>query len=172
MNKKLTYLCIISCITLTACGNQSDDIKSWMNAEKNKAAQNKKLPLLPEVEKYTSYSYKSSETANPFVLKGLILDEKEENSPDLNRRKEELESYNMESLSMVGFFKQNGKPFALIKTKNNMTYQVTSGNHLGPNFGEVIDIQENGLVLKEKFRNQGGKGWEEKELFIELKEKN
>ena len=60
--------------------------------------------------------------------------------PDLNRPKEPLEAFPLESLKMVGVLQQKNTNFALIKADTGL-YRVKVGNYMGQNFGIVTPDQ-------------------------------
>jgi type IV pilus assembly protein PilP len=82
--------------------------------------------------------------------------------PDLNRRKEALEAFPLESLQMVGTLEQKQVRFALIKTPDNNLYRVKSGNYLGQNFGVVTSISESTVTLKEVIQDSSSGSWTER----------
>ena len=88
---------------------------------------------------------------------------------ELNRRKEPLESYPLDSMSMVGSFSKAGQPFALLKV-DNLLYQVKVGDYLGQNYGRVMKIGETDLSLREVVQDAAGE-WTERVSTLQLQEK-
>ena len=88
--------------------------------------------------------------------------------PDVNRRREPLEAYPLESLKMVGVLKQK-EIFALVRSPDNALFQVKAGNYLGQNFGRIIGVSESAIKLKEIVQDSNG-AWEEKEQTLMLQE--
>ena len=60
----------------------------------------------------------------------------EQAAPDLNRPKEPLEAFPLESIQMLGTITQNRETFALVKAGPNL-YRIRKGNYMGLNFGVV-----------------------------------
>ncbi len=74
---------------------------------------------------------------------------------EMNRRKEPLEAYPLDSMGMVGSVNREGKPFALLRV-DNLLYQVRVGDHLGQNYGLITKISETEIVLRELVMDSGG----------------
>ena len=89
--------------------------------------------------------------------------------PDLNRRKEPLEAYPLESLRMVGTLQKNKTMYGLIRTNDNNVYQVHVGNYMGQNFGVITAISENEIRLKELVQDSAG-DWSERTSSLLLEE--
>ncbi|MCB2030930.1 MAG: pilus assembly protein PilP, partial [Rhodoferax sp.] len=60
-------------------------------------------------------------------------------APELARRKQPLEAFPLDAMTMVGSMIRDGKPVALVKV-NNLLYQVRPGDYLGQNYGRVMKI--------------------------------
>ena len=86
--------------------------------------------------------------------------------PDLNRRKEPLESYPLESLKMVGTLQQGKAVYALVKADNTV-YRVKSGNYIGQNFGLISNIGDTEIKLKEIVQDTAG-DWTERLSSLQL----
>lgn len=88
--------------------------------------------------------------------------------PDVNRHKEVLESYPLESLSMVGSLQRQEIIFALIKSPDGTLHRVKIGNHLGQNFGKINQISEAEVKVSEIVQD-GVNEWIERSSAIMLK---
>ena len=89
-------------------------------------------------------------------------------APDLNRPKEPLEAFPLESLQMLGTIMQNRETFALVKAGPNL-YRIKKGNYLGLNFGIVTGIDEVAINLKELVQDGQGE-WVERASALQLLE--
>jgi type IV pilus assembly protein PilP len=87
----------------------------------------------------------------------------------LNRRKEPLEAYPLDSMSMVGSVVRNGRQFALLRV-DNLLYQVKVGDYLGQNYGRVTDIDETQVHIREIVQDAAGE-WIERSTNLQLQEK-
>ncbi len=68
---------------------------------------------------------------------------------EINRRKEPLEAYPIDSMAMVGSVLHNGQPYALLKV-DNLLYQVKQGDYLGQNYGKITKISETNVAYSTK----------------------
>ena len=151
----------IGLLTLAGCGGeQYQDIQEFMReAEKNAP---RKIEPLPEVKAYTPFEYVGYDLPEPFRPRKLAATKGDTNGvqPDLNRRKEPLESYPLESLKMVGTLQQGKAVYALVKADNTV-YRVKSGNYIGQNFGLISNIGDTEIKLKEIVQDTAG-DWTER----------
>jgi len=90
-------------------------------------------------------------------------------APELNRRKEPLEAYPLEALSMVGTLAKDKSMYALVRTPERDIYQVRSGNYLGQNFGVVTNISDTEIKLKELVQDGAG-DWTERTSALQLQQ--
>ena len=63
------------------------------------------------------------------------------------RRKEPLEEFPLDTISMVGRMERLGRPVALVLV-GRLLYQVRPGEHLGQNYGLVTKISETEISLR------------------------
>ncbi len=89
--------------------------------------------------------------------------------PDLSRRKEFLESYPLDSLTMVGTYQQEDDYWALVVDPEGTVHFVSQGHHLGHNHGEVVSVFENEVQLEE-WINDGLGAWRKRSAAMALKE--
>lgn len=90
-------------------------------------------------------------------------------SQELRRRKEPLEEYPLDAMTMVGSLSREGEPMALIRA-DKLLYQVRVGNYLGKNYGRVTKITETELMLREIVQDAAGE-WVERSSSLQLQEK-
>ena len=90
--------------------------------------------------------------------------------PDLNRPKEALEAFPLETLRMVGTLSQEKDTFGLVRAGPNL-FRVKKGNYMGLNFGVITAIDENEIKLKELVQDGGG-DWVERASSLQLVETN
>jgi type IV pilus assembly protein PilP len=88
--------------------------------------------------------------------------------PDFNRRREELENYSLDSLRMVGTLEQDNHTWGLVKTNDGTIHRVAPGNHMGRNYGKIVEIAEDKIKLIELV--QVGSGYKEQEAALGLGE--
>ncbi|MBA4176599.1 MAG: pilus assembly protein PilP [Leptothrix sp. (in: Bacteria)] len=120
------------------------------------------VPPLQAPKRFDPQPYTTAQAVEPFSTQKLSVALKQEarqpNSllaAELNRRKEPLESYPLDSMSMVGSVNREGQPFALLRV-DNLLYQVKMGDHLGQNYGLITKIAETEITLRELVMDAGG----------------
>ncbi|NHQ88785.1 pilus assembly protein PilP [Janthinobacterium lividum] len=86
--------------------------------------------------------------------------------PDPRRMREPLESVALPAISMVGSVQQDGRLSALLLAGQRV-YRVTVGQYLGPDHGQVTQINEQALQYKELLQDGGG-GWRERRGSLSL----
>jgi len=89
--------------------------------------------------------------------------------PDFNRHKEELESFSLDTLRMVGTVKMKDILWGLIKAADGTIHRVKDGNYLGENHGRILRIFQDKIEIMEIVPDQPGT-WRENQATIALSE--
>ncbi|MGZ8197510.1 MAG: pilus assembly protein PilP [Burkholderiales bacterium] len=156
---------------VAACGGEPHgDLKQFVKDSEN--LPHGQIPPLPEVKPYEPFTYTAFEVVDPFKPRKIAPPKGGDGSglaPDLNRRREPLEAFPLESLRMVGTLEQKKDMYALVKAPDNSIFRVKPGNYLGQNFGRIVGISEASIKLKEILQDSTG-NWEEKEQVLLLQE--
>jgi len=138
-------------VFLTACAKNNDDLIAFIESVKSKH-QGAVKPI-PQFKPYKNFVYSASELRDPFQQEvEQAIDEAEgKNSlkPNKTRPKEQLESYPLDTLRMVGILEQNNIKWGLIKDPSNVVHRVLPGNYAGQNEGQIILITENSIEFLE-----------------------
>lgn len=158
---------------LSGCGSPDmTDLQAYIAETKNK--QKGTIAPLPELKPATPFAFTTENFRDPF---GSEEHEKQQDSsgdgglhPDLNRPKEELESYALDSLHMVGMVVQGKVLWGLIKAPDGTIHRIKSGNYLGKNFGKVVSVATDQIDLIEIIP-EGSNAWRERSSSIALVEK-
>lgn len=175
--KTTALLCLAG--LLTACGLSSrDELSQWMS-EQRAQTQPQIKPVSPPTP-YKPESYTFTTDPDPFSKQKLILVLKKDTNqsaasgaliaPELARRKEPLEEFPLDTMSLVGGMVRDKQAVALIKV-GPLLYQVRKGDHLGQNFGRVVKIDENEVVLREIVQDAVGE-WIERSASLLLQERS
>lgn len=153
---------------IAGCSEDHDDIRRWMQ-EASRDLKGKVQPL-PEIKSYPLASYEAGELIDPFQPSKIEPDKKPSGAlmPDLNRPKEPLEAYPLESLTMVGTLAMDNMTHALVQADKTL-HRVKIGNYMGQNFGMIVDITESEVVLKELVQ-EGSGGYVERTSALQLQE--
>jgi type IV pilus assembly protein PilP len=139
-----------------------------------------RLEPLPEIKPYEAYAYKSAQEGarDPFELFYQISTSEVADAKDSGlteamereikfRNREELESYELDSLRMVGTLEDQDTQWGIIRDPQGTVHRVRVGNYLGRNIGKILTIQEDRIELREIIKNIDGR-WEERQAALAL----
>ncbi len=130
---------VILSVMLAACGGgEGDDLDKFIRDAGNGLTG--KVDPLPEVNPYVPTVYNADGMLNdPFQPRKAQV-KSSGLQPNLNRPREPLEAFPLESLKLVGVITRNKMKIALLKTPDNNVRQVKVGNYLGQNLGMVVEV--------------------------------
>ena len=165
-------LVVLTVLTLFGCASDDhNDLREWMK-ESTKDVKGR-IPPLPQVKPYEPVAYDVGNLIDPFKPGKIGAEQKQGGGlrPDMDRQREPLEAYPLESLKYVGVMTknkktENKKSFAVIQVDGAL-YQVRTGNYIGQNFGVITHISESDLTLKELVQDAVG-DWTERESSLKL----
>jgi type IV pilus assembly protein PilP len=170
---------VVMVLMLAACGvSGEDELRQWMSEQK--AQIRPKITPISEPKKFVPESYGEVATIEPFSNQRLTQALRRESTqaaangaliaPELARRREALESFPLDTMTLVGSMTKAGQPVALVKIEN-LLYQVHPGNYLGQNYGRVTKITETELTLREIVQDATGE-WIERTATLQLQERS
>ena len=177
----MTYRRAGACAALIAAlagcsASGQEELQQWMTEQRNQTKP--KVQPIPEPKKFTPQAYTQEAATDPFSNQKLTEALKRDSSqvsanaglvaPELARRKEPLESFPLDSMSMVGSLLKVGQPVALVKV-DNLLYQVRAGNYLGMNYGKITKVGETEVTLREIVQDASGE-WIERIAKLQLQE--
>ncbi|SDX14901.1 type IV pilus assembly protein PilP [Thiocapsa roseopersicina] len=125
---------------------------------------------LPEIQPVDAFVFEPDGRRDPFVMDtqtAAAAGADNSLAPDPLRPKEELESYPLDSLRMVGTVQQQETRWALVRTREGLVYRVRVGNHLGMNNGQIVDITDDAVRLTEIVSEIPG-DWRERSAELKL----
>jgi len=162
-----------SAAVLCGCSGSNDELRQWM-ADTRKEMK-PVTATLAEPKTFEPFLYKDQNEIDPFdpgkvanALKTLSAKSTSGYAPDLSRRKEPLESYPIDTITMVGTLQRPNLRYALLRA-DGVIYQIKVGNYIGQNFGIVTKIDENAVALKEVVQDAAGE-WVERATTLQLQE--
>ena len=170
---------VVMVLMLAGCGvSGEDELRQWMSEQK--AQIRPKITPISEPKKFVPESYSQVATIEPFSNQRLTQALRRESTqaaangaliaPELARRREALESFPLDTMTLVGSMTKAGQPVALVKIEN-LLYQVHPGNYLGQNYGRVTKITETELTLREIVQDATGE-WIERTATLQLQERS
>ena len=177
MKKNKLALLMLFAVVLSGCGSSGDvELQQWMS--ELRATTKPSVTPLTEPKKFLPQIYSMDSGVEPFNPVKLTQALKRESTqsasnaaliaPEMARRKEPLESYPLDVMTMVGSLDKKETPTALLKV-DKLLYQVRVGNYIGQNYGKIIKITENSIQLREIVQDATG-DWSERMASLDLQE--
>jgi type IV pilus assembly protein PilP len=170
--KLLTPLALAAFV-LVGCSGEQEELAQWMEQQRREVKPD--VPPLSPPKKFNPQSYSALTGVEPFSTQKLSVAHKQEArqpnsllSAEINRRREPLEAYPLDSMTMVGSVVKTGRPYALLKV-DSLLYQVKQGDYLGQNYGKITRISETGVSLREIVQDAAGE-WIERTSALQLQE--
>ena len=159
---------------LSACGGGDlSDLHEWVSGIKKR--QKGVVEPLPEIKTVEPFVFKPEDLRDPFI-QNERSDQQEEAKqsdngihPDTARAREELESYELDTLRMVVTINQNNVLWGLVKAVDGTIHRVRVGNYIGRNFGKILRIKDSEIELLEIIPDSPG-GWRERKQTLALTE--
>lgn len=165
---------IVFVLFLSGCtGEGVREVQEWMSVIKKETRV--VVPKLNEPKSYEAVAYSSKGETDPFnsaklllILARLKAESSSGLKPNLERRREALEDFPLDTLKMVGLIEDRRNKNALIQVDKTV-YQARVGNYLGQNFGMITKITETEVEMKEVVQDAAGE-WVERTAKLELQE--
>ncbi len=161
-------------MNMAGCSGGQEELQEWMELQRREVKPNV-TPLLPP-KKFVPEPYAAFDVVEPFSTQKLTVALKQETrqpnsllASEINRRKEPLEAYPLDSMTMVGSVTKQARPTALLRV-DKLLYQVKLGDYLGQNYGKITKITETDIALREIVQDAAGE-WIERNTLLELQEK-
>ena len=168
---KLIYLALAGILLVGCGGDEFEDLRDFV---KNAGADMRgKIEPPPNVKMYEPFAYTNdTNLADPFKPRKPIVNasgKRGENEPDMNRPKEALEEFPLESLKMVGYVYKGKTAYAVVRGPDKKLYNVKVGNYIGMNFGLIKKITDTEIEIKEEVQDSTG-DWSERISSLQLLE--
>lgn len=158
---------------LAGCGEGGpDSVSQWMKDTRQQTRVS--IKPLSEPKKFIPFTYEAGDREDPYSPNKLAIALAKANGgggaiqPDLERRREALEAYPLDTLQMVGTLARPGLTYALLQVDKSV-FQVKVGNYIGQNLGMITKITDTEVELKEVIQDASGE-WVEREAKLELQE--
>ncbi|MFM8898805.1 MAG: pilus assembly protein PilP [Burkholderiales bacterium] len=177
--QKRSFLLTVAAAALTllsfaGCSGGQDELQEWMEQQRREVKPS--VTPLSAPKKFIPEPYAAFDAVEPFSTQKLTVALKQETrqansllASEVNRPKEPLEAYPLDSMAMVGSVSKQAKPTALLRV-DKLLYQVKLGDRLGQNYGKIMKITETEISLREIVQDATGE-WIERNTTLELQEK-
>ena len=165
---KYGLVLVLSALGLAACGGDMDDLDQYINETKSKPGG--RIEPLPEIMPYEVFTYVADAQGmrSPFVPDTPQASGSTGGArPDLDRSREYLESFPLDSLGMVGTLYIGDTMYGLVQTSDGLIHRVVPGNYMGQNDGRINEISESEITLVEIISDGIG-GYIERDAAVSL----
>jgi len=166
---------LAAAMLLAGCGDSDvREVRDWM--EQVKRDTHPAVKPLPEPKDFLPYAYGARQAVDPFnpnkllgELARVAATSNNPNQPDLQRPREQLETYPLDTMQMVGTMEKGGVRFALLQVDRSL-YQVRAGQRIGQNFGVVTHVGDDAVDIREVVQDAAGE-WTGRMSKLELQTK-
>lgn len=163
---------IALCIMFVGCSRSNDmaDLQKFIVEVSLRPGG--QIEPLPEFSSYEAFTYSAASMRAPFdipIMAGTSVAQAplSQVQPDFNRTPEELESFALTTLSMVGMISRGNTYVALVRDEVGNIHRVIKGNYMGKNYGKVSNVTPTELELIEIVPSGDG-GWVERPRTLAL----
>ncbi len=169
LSRNLVVILLVG-FALGACGTDMDDLDRYIN--EIKARPGGRIEPLPEITPYEVFTYSADEQGlrSPFVPDSPLVNGGPGDGatrPDLERSREFLESFPLDTLRMVGTLVLGDTTYGLIQTSDGLIQRVVPGNYMGQNDGRIVAINDSAIELIEIISDGIG-GYLERDAAVSL----
>lgn len=137
--------------SLSACGGANNDLRAYI--DEVKARPGGRIDPLPPVEPAPTFAYEPGTRRSPFMppepQRRVSNDPNAVDGPDRNRPREHLENFPLDTLRMVGTLADRRASFGLVQSNDGLVHRVRVGDHMGQNFGRIVEISDSEIKLME-----------------------
>ena len=165
---------VLLSLGLSGCTDDVSELQTWM--EETRANTPRRTGRIPEPKRFVPFRYEARTDIDPFsnaklqvALARFSDRNKGSITPDLNRRREPLEAYPLDTIRLVGHLhRPSTGPVALLEA-DKVIFQVKVGSYLGQHYGRIVRISETEVGLKELVQDAAG-DWVERDTSLALQE--
>lgn len=175
-SKRMASACSILLISagLAGCAADLGEVQGWM--DKTKADTPRRVGKIDEPKSFVPFRYREQMDYDPFSSSKLMvaaanLTDRSRSglSPDLNRRREPLESFPLDTIKLVGHLSNRSSGTVALLSVGDVVYQANLGNYIGQNYGRIVRITETEMGVRELVRDAAG-DWVEQNTTISLED--
>ncbi len=146
----------ISILMLTACDQGLGDLQQFVQQVKTQPPG--RIEPIPEFQPYQNFEYTSHDLRDPFKLVDFRRPDENPDDiqstanglrPDIDRIREPLEDFPLDTLRLKGTVTKGGIKWGLIFAPDNTIHRVVEGNYMGQNHGRIIVLNDEIIELTE-----------------------
>jgi type IV pilus assembly protein PilP len=166
---------LAAAVLLAGCGEGDvREVRDWM--EQVQRDTHPSVKPLSAPKDFIPYAYNAGAAIDPYDQNKLLGElartaatRTNPNQPDLERKRELLETFPLDTMQMVGTMQKAGAAYALVQI-DRAVYQVRPGQRIGQNFGVVTRVGEDTVDIREVVQDAAG-DWVERMARLELQTK-
>lgn len=165
-------LILLAATALTACSSDDhSDLRAFM--EQTGRDGKVKMEPLPPVIPPDTFEYNQAGLEDPFKPRNLRPTKNAGGfQPDFSRPRERLEEFPLDALRMSGTLTKGGKRYAIVRDPEGTLHRVTTGAHIGQNFGVITAVTEAGLEILEITQDSSGNWTKTKAVLVAQGQEN
>ena len=159
---------------MAGCADDASEMQAWM--DQTRAETPRRTSRVPEPKRFVPFRYEPRADIDPFsnaklqVALARFADRNKGGiTPDLNRRREPLESYPLDSIRLIGHLHRASTGSVALLEAGKVVFQAKVGGYLGQNYGRILGISETEVRLKEVVQDAAG-DWVERDSTLALQE--
>lgn len=132
---------------LAACSGRDASLNQFIETIRSEPGG--RVEPLPEVKPFDAFAYSAVGKRSPFVPGGSGASSNTGVRPNVNRPREFLEQFSLDTMKMVGTLQISGRKFGLLRVPDGRVHRVEVGNYVGQADGRITAIADNKISLTE-----------------------
>ena len=164
---------LVLSITLISCTDPDfSDLDEFF--ENKTILSEEAIQPLPETREYKVFAYRAAQVRSPFSIPPDPNEASRQPPvlsppPDQTRRRDFLERFPLESLTMVGSLHRTGEIWCLVRDPEGGIHRVTKGSFVGLNHGKVVSATNTAVKIVEIVTDGTDGGWIKRPRSLNLK---
>lgn len=149
-------LAVLVLLSLNACDQGVGDLQQYV--VETKAKPPGRVEPIPPFIPYQNFEYAAQNLRDPFKQVDFRRPEPEQQTiddngtglrPDIDRVREPLEDFPLDTLRFKGTVTQNSVKWGLVFAPDNTIHRILEGNYIGQNHGRIISLSDGDIQLTE-----------------------
>jgi type IV pilus assembly protein PilP len=144
----LRYLLAMTlALAIGGCSGSNGDLEQYI--AEVKARPGGRIEPLPQIKPYETFVYEAQSLRSPFLPDSSRSRVTAGPRPEVNRPKEYLEQFPLDTLKMVGTLQRDNNRYGLLQTQDGLVHRVLPGNYIGQNDGRVVAVTDGEIQVEE-----------------------
>jgi type IV pilus assembly protein PilP len=145
---KWAALIALTVLSASGCSNDMDALQQQVADIKSRPGE--RIEPLPEIKPYESFTYSAGSLRSPFVPGAPVRSDIASGvRPDVQRPREFLEQFPLDTMRMVGTLQLQGRNFGLVQGSDGLVHRVLPGNFMGQSDGRIVSITDTRISVIE-----------------------